>query len=481
VTYARKAAKSGLWFAGLKFATQLFSWITTIAVARILVPGDFGLITMATIFTGYIELFGEMGIGAAIVQKHGVSEEEISSIFWFAMAVGVMFTVVGYLLAYPTAWLFHDKRIVLITQVVSALFILSALTIVPNNILVRDLRFKELGFIQLTVITLQSLAMVWMAQRGYGVWTLVIGTFIYRLMNIFLIFLVSRWRPSLHYNFREVKALLKFGVTVSLARSSYYVFEKSDKFIVGKMFNAQFLGYYSFAMQLASIPNDKFVSIVNQVAFPVFSRYQSDPAQCRNIYLKITKYVAMAVVPIFVGGIFLGDQLIPLLLGEQWRPITLLFKCFCFIFLITALTEINNCYHMAQGRPHWGLYLTLANLMILPPALYLSARYGFSKLVIPWICLYPLIRFSWTWITLKTLQIHAYEYFKNIIMPISASFLMIVCIRGAQILFGGVVIEINHSKEMLVFQICVGILAYSVYLLSLERKSLTSLRNILKT
>lgn len=481
MTYVRKAAKSGLWFAGLKFATQIFSWITTIAVARILVPGDFGLIAMATIFTGYIELFGEMGIGAAIVQKHGVSEEEISSIFWFAMAVGVMFTVIGYCLAYPTAWLFHDQRIVLITRVVSVLFILSALTIVPNNILVRDLRFKELGFIQLTVITLQSLAMLWMAQRGYGVWTLVIGTVIYRLMNISLIFFVSKWRPTLHYNFGEAKALLKFGAAVSLARTSYYLFEKSDKFIVGKMFNAQSLGYYSFAMQLASIPNDKFISIVNQVAFPVFSRYQSDPAECRNIYLKITKYVAMAVAPIFVGGFFLGDQIIPLLLGEQWRPITMLFKCFCFTFLVTSITEINNCYHLSQGRPHWGLYLTLVNLMVLPPALYVSARYGFSTLVIPWICLYPLIRFTWTWITLKTLQINVYEYLKSIFMPLLASFLMIACIRGAEIVFGGAVIEINNSKEMLALQVCVGILAYSVYLFSLERKSLTSLRNVLKT
>ena len=148
MSIVRKAAKSGLWFAGFKFATQILSWAVTIFVARLLSPEDYGLMSLANVLTGYVEVFSELGLGAAIVQRPDISQKEYSSNFWFSLAVGTVFAGVAYLLSYPTAWLFGEPRVIPITQTISALFIVGAVGTVPFNMLMRDLRFKAIGVIQ---------------------------------------------------------------------------------------------------------------------------------------------------------------------------------------------------------------------------------------------------------------------------------------------------------------------------------------------
>src|SRR4030067_2603739 len=391
MSFARKAAKSGLWFAGFRFITQLFSWIVTIAIARILVPEDYGLMAMASILTGYVEIFSELGLGAAIIQKKEITQEELSSVFWLSMIIGAILSMVSFGLAHPTAWIFNEPRIIPITQLISVLFIIGAIMIVPYNILSREVSFKEIGMIQLSAVVVASLSMLIMAKAGYGVWTLINGVIIQRCVTVMLTFLATKWYPRLHFHFNEAKPLLKFGINIAGSRSLFYLFQKSDKLIVGKMFNAQSLGYYSFAMQLASIPTDKIVSIVNQVSFPVFSRYQDDSARIQEMYLKSTKYISLLITPLFFGGFFFGEEIIIALLGEKWAPIIFVFKLFCIAQFIVSITAINSVIHSSQGRPHWAMGFHLFNAILMPISIFIVTRYGFNALAVPWITIYPLI------------------------------------------------------------------------------------------
>ena len=372
---------------------------------------------MATILTGYVEIFSELGLGSAIIQKKDIAQGELSSIFWFSMIVGIIFAILSFGLAYPTAWIFNEPRVIPITQLVSILFIIGALMIVPYNIMTREIRFKEIGMIQLASVALASLSMLWMANNGFGVWTLINGVIIQRTTNVILTFRVSRWKPKLYFRFKEAKPLLGFGLNIAGSRSLFYLFQKSDTFIVGKMFNTLFLGYYSFAMQLASIPTDKIVSIVNQVAFPVFSRYQDEVKKSQDMYLKIIKYIALIVTPLFLGGALFANDIILVLLGEKWAPMIFMFQMLCIAQLIVSLTSVNNIIHNSQGRPRCTLFFHLANTVLMPVSLYAAARYGFNALAIPWVSIYPLVSILWIWITLKKINISIFKYLMNITAP----------------------------------------------------------------
>lgn len=480
MSFARKAAKSGLWFAGFRFTTQLFSWVITIAIARILIPEDYGLMEMASVLTGYVQIFSELGLGAAIIQKKDITIEELSSTFWFSMIVGAILSIVSFGLAYPTAWIFNEPRIIPITQLISVLFIIGALMIVPYNILSRDVKFKEIGMIQLVSVIVASLSMLMMAKAGFGVWTLINGTIIQRCVTVMLTFLITKWHPRLHFQFKEARPLLKFGINIAGSRSLFYMFQKSDKFIVGKIFNPQYLGYYSFAMQLASIPTDKIVSIVNQVSFPVFSRYQDDSAKIQEMYLKTTKYISLLIVPLFFGGFFFGDEIIVAILGEKWSPIIFVFKLFCIAQFIVSITAINSVIHSSQGRPHWAINFHLANTILMPISIFIVARYGFNALVLPWITVYPVVCAGWTWVTLRKLNISVSKYLQVFYTPFLATLFMIAGIWGVKLFLNEIQFITINPNVIFIQNIVVGVILYSTFLLLFERKALIeilSLRN----
>jgi O-antigen/teichoic acid export membrane protein len=478
MSITKKAAKEGFWLAGFRFLTQGFSWVITIMIARILVPEDYGLIAMASILTGYVEMFSELGLGAAIVQRETISQEDLSSIFWFSLFIGIIFTLLGLGLAYPTAWLFNDLRIVPITQLISVLFIIGGLGTVPHHLLSREIRFKEIGAIKLLAVIVASLSMLLMAYKGFGVWALALGYIIQISLKVLLSFLISRWRPKFHFQIREVKSFLKYGLNVAGSRSLLYLSRKIDIFVVGKVFNAKLLGYYSFAMQLATIPNEKIIRIIQQVAFPVVSRYQHDLARCQELYLKITKYVALIVIPLFLGGAFWGEEIINALLGEKWAQITFLFQILCVAQLIFSIAVINNVFNNAMGRPHFVLVFQLINAIVMPISIYIAARFGFNALVIPWLTVFPIVNAIWTLISLKRMEISLLKYLKCFVTPFLGTLFMIIGVFCIQSLSDYVLSLSREFMIILVQDIIFGAIFYFTYLSFFERKSLYEIKSL---
>ena len=351
MSFVRKTAKNGLWFAGSRFATQLATWFFTLYIARLLSPEDYGLMAMAAFLTAYLEEFSELGLGSAIIQREKLSPEELSGVFSFSLLVGGGLAVSSFFLAYPTAWVFNEPRIIPVTRLISLLFLIGALGIVPYNLLMREGRFKTIGGINFISSLSSSCAMVLMAMNGFGVFTLIGGTLILRSVKTLLVILAAKWRPRTLFRFSGAKPFLTFGIHIALSSSLFRLFQTMDKFVVGKMFTPQLLGYYSFAMELAGVPTEKIVSAIQQVSFPVLSRFQGDKEKMQELYLKIIKYIALIVTPLFVGGIFLADRIIPALLGPKWSALIPLFRLFCITHFVISLTTINGIFHTAQGRP----------------------------------------------------------------------------------------------------------------------------------
>jgi O-antigen/teichoic acid export membrane protein len=480
VSVLRKAARSGIWFAAFKFITQMISWMGTIVVARILSPEDYGLMSLASILTGYVQIFSELGLGSAIVQREEITQQEYSSNFWFSLLIGLGFASIAFGLSFPTGWIFNEPRLIPITQLISVLFIIGALMIVPFNILMRELKFKAIGMIQLLSVVVSIGSMLWMAYEGFGVWTLIGGTLILRVMTVILVFFVTKWRPNFHFKWSEVRPFLKFGIDVAGGRSLFYIFQKSDIFIIGKLLGTQSLGYYSFAMQLASLPTDKIVSTVNQVLFPVFSRLQHDLSKIQEMYLRTTKYMSIFVSPLFFGGAIWGDEIIHVVLGEKWVPVIFLFKCLCLSQLFVSMIAINGFVHTSMGRPRWSLYFYLASIILMPAPFYFSAQYGLNALSFPWLTVYPLLCISYIWITLKKLKISLSRYMKNFIIQTSVVLFIITSSKVIVLFLNKIFFKGVDYKVIFPLEVVIGLIFYLTYLLYFERKTLLEIWNIRK-
>jgi O-antigen/teichoic acid export membrane protein len=401
-----------------------------------------------------------------------VTQEELSSNFWICLITGAVFAMMGFILAYPTAWIFNDSRVIPITQCISIQFVIGSLGIVPYGILNREMKFKKIGMIQLISIIVASLLMLFMAEAGLGVWTLVWGNMIARVLDTVVVLWTTGWRPTRHFKFQEVYSFLKFGVSTTGAGSTFYIFHSAINLIIGKMLGVQALGYYSFAMDLAKIPNDRIMPIIKQISFPVLSQYQDDMTKGQNIYLKINKYIALLVSPLFLGGALLGDEIIPILLGEKWLPITFLFKMICLAQFITSMTEVNNLFHTSQGRPQWVLWFQVINAAVMSISIFIAANHGLQAIVIPWVSIYPVLCAGWAWLTLREINISVGGYLKSFIPPFLATLLMMTGVHMLGLLMQDLPYFAWNSDMIFLQEVVIVAILYGLYLSFFERESL---------
>ncbi len=470
----RRPRRAALSFGGYRFITQVISWTVTVAVARILRPEDYGLMALASLVTGYVEVFSELGLGAAIVQRGEITQRDLSSHFWFSVLVGTVLGVLTIPLAYATAWAVHDPRVIPITESISVLFLFGGFTVVPFNLLLREMRFGAIGASQLVGATVASLSMLWFASHGFGVWTLILGTLLLRLTTMVMVFVLSGWRPSFHFSSAEVRLSLRFGVHVAASRSIFYIFQKADKFIVGKVLGAGALGYYSFALDLASAPNDRMVTAANQVSFPVFARHQTQPDRLQDLFLKISRYIAWVAFPLYLGGAAFGHLLIPIL-GIKWAPAISLFRWFCLSYLLISVTSLNSGLHNALGRSRVVLIFSLLSIGVMAPCILVAAHFGLAALALPWLLVYPVLLAFWTHKTLKLASIPVGKYLAIYRTPLLASTIMILGVLSARLLpsyssaFGGA------GRETMLVTVVMATVLYAASLFVLERRAIVEL------
>ncbi len=465
----KEAAKGGIWLTIFRIISQIFSWISTVIIARILSPEDYGLMEMATVFTGYVSLFSELGLGAAIIQRKQITEEEISSLFWFLIIWGFILGFISFLLSYPTALIFHEEKVLRVTQAVAILYIIGSFIIVPVNLMTRELKFKIIGLIDALSIILCCIAMIIIAKLGGGVWTLIGGHIIRQFLRCIFYFSFSKWRPRFHFDLKEVKPYIKFGLHVAGARTLFYVYTKADRFFGGKVLGSESLGYYCLALQLASIPADKIVALINTISFPLFSKYQENRGIFNSFYLKLNKFVSFIMFPVYLGGIFIADELIPVILGKKWIPIIFPFKILCISKLITAITAHNSICNTAQGRPHLNFYYNFVNFVFLPLSFFIASKYGLNGLVIPWITVFPGLRLGFIWITIRKLNISVKDYINSFKKPVFAVFFLIILLTSVKNLYLFLISKNLNSWKYLIFIVFSGTLCYLIFIFLFQR------------
>lgn len=473
------AFKGAMWLALFKFISQLFSWSITVLVARILSPADYGLMELAMIFTGYATYFVDFGLGAAIIQKKDINKRELSSIFWFILCVSVALSFVCYMSAEYIAILFDEPRILPLIQVVSLIFPITGLLIVPTSLLNKNMEFKSIGMIGMIATSISCIGMYLIAINGGGVWTLVSGMFIVNITRLIATYLKVRWHPLFYFNYQQARSLIHFGSKVFLGRTLRYTNEKSDKFFAGRLWPSETLGIYGFALQLSQIPTEKITTIVNQVSYPVFSKLQDDMVEFRKFYLNVVKVTAVIVMPMFVGGYALGEDIIKILLNEKWYPMIGIFELLCLSQIATSLNAINSFVHYAQGRANWSLYFSIMLVVGMGVSFYLAAPYGLEGIIIPWFTSYILLCGVWTIVTIKKIGLNIRKYIKNI-MP---------ALIGTLMMFSGLMIMEYALKQyilvsytdallLLTIKIAAGALIYVFYLWLFDRNIFEKIKQL---
>jgi O-antigen/teichoic acid export membrane protein len=463
------------WLTVVKLAGQVISWTITVYVIRILSPDDYGLMAMAGVYLGFVVLFNEVGLSAAIVQKKDLGDEDRTNICWAVLAINLALYGFSFALAPLIAAFYGEPRVTEVIRVASLVFIVRSVGLVPNSMLTREMAFKKQSQAALIGTTSGAVATLWFAVEGFGVWSLVYGSILNEIVANLLVFLFYPWRPAFSFSPSKAKALVQFGFKVAVARLFWYLSSNMDLLIAGKILGKTQLGYYSVAVQLALVPLDKMVSTVSQVAFPAFSKVQDNPEQLRRYFLKIVNLVAFASFPVCWGFFLVADSVVPLLLSDKWSSVILPLQILSMVTSFRAIHLVNAPLEMAVGRPG----TTIRNFAIITSVLAVSflvgSAYGLEGLAYAWLA-FPLVFLITTSITVKLIGLSLATYLRELRHPfLGTGFMVLAVLLGQRFVLidRGLAIQAAGS-------VALGITCYLLYYLLFSREMFAEAKNLLR-
>jgi teichuronic acid exporter len=463
---------SGLkWTAGGKFGGQIITWGITIVVMRLLEPSDYGLLAMASVFVAFLLMMSEIGLGPALIQKVEISTETLNQAFGVILTVNATLLILLNLLAGTIAEFFGDDRLVPIIRTLSLQFPLIALTVIPEVLLQRGLKFRNRSLIDLSSAVVSSIVTLSMALAHYGVWSLVIGNLVGSGLKAVAVNGVSPFLPRPSFSWHGMRDLFRFGGNVTFSRMLWFFFSQADAIIVGRVLGKEVLGLYSVAMHLASLPVQRVSAILNQVAFPAVSRFQGDKDIIRDHLLKVLGLLSLFAFPVLWGISSSADEIVLVFLGHQWEraalPLQLLALIMPLRMQVTFLSSITD----GLGRPELGLHNVLLGCLVMPAAFYVGSNWGLTGIALAWVTAYPLVVLFNVRRMIAVMGLRVSEVARTIAPSVLAAGGMYIMVLAAQLICRNV----GSRVGALVVQVAVGMISYVVLSYFLNRTAFTSI------
>jgi PST family polysaccharide transporter len=415
---------------GAKFCLSL---VSTMILARLLTPRDFGLVAMVTTVTSFLRVFKDAGLSIATVQRERVTHAQVSNLFWINVAVSALCTLIIAAAAPVVGRFYHNSRVVNITLLLSITFLISGLTVQHQALLKRQMRFKALALIEVGSMAAGVLVAITMALLGYSYWSLVSSSIFTEIAGLFLTLSVSHWRPRWPSKGTGVRPMVSFGAHRTAGDFIMSLSRGCDNLLIGRFYGSAAVGLYSRASALLIRPIELFLSPINAVFVPALSRLQSQPTRYRSTFLCL--YEAIALSGLFFTGLLLAVSrpLTLVLLGPKWEQAAVIFGGFTIAALCVPLTNaaawlftsqgrgrdmlvaqsINSCFTVLSfvvGLPYGpvgvAIAFSLSYLLVRIPIYYYSVgRRGPVKTVDLWLVFFRhlpvwIVVFSVTWLTL---------------------------------------------------------------------------------
>ncbi len=342
------------WNAIQRFGTMLLSFVSNLVLARLLLPEDFGCIGMLTIFIALSEAFIDGGFGAALIQKQDTTQKDFSTIFYWNLFVSFLFFIIMMVSAPLIADFYHMPSLCKVLRGMSCVLLINGFLVIQTTILTKKLEFKSLAKINLIGTLAGVIISIIAAYLGMGVWSLVIKTLITSIVTGIMLWTINSWRPTLEFSWTSFKSLFNFGGLMLLSSLLNTLFENIQGLVIGRVYTATDMGYYSQAKKIDEIPSRSVTQIVTQVSFPVFSKISNDLKMLKNAVKKNVICTNFLIFPLQSLLILLAEPIIIFLFTEKWIESVPYFRILCVYSMFVALNALNTNVLKAVGRS--GLY-----------------------------------------------------------------------------------------------------------------------------
>lgn len=368
------AVKGVTWSALEIIFRDAFSFIIRLVLVRLILPEEFGLIGMAVVFTGLVQVINELGLGSALIQKKAEHLKDIhyQTAFWATTISSViLFIIMMGAVAPLGAQFYREPSLTNIVRVLSIPILLQPFILIPRIKLTRDLDFKKLAIINIIGSLVSGIIALVLALIGFGVWAIAIQGTIQILITIPIIWIFVSWTPKLVFSYLAFKEIFSFGIFVLAKNVTVFFIGNIDYLFVGRLLNSYYVGIYTLAFTLTDIFRRHIMGILNKVMFPIYGKIQDDPRKIGTYYLKVIRYNTAIIFPIMIGIYLVGEDFITIFFGVQWLDAVVPLKILSIAVMFHALGGSSSTVLTGLGKVNldFKIYL-LKTFLITIPLLY---------------------------------------------------------------------------------------------------------------
>ncbi|EOU1688354.1 lipopolysaccharide biosynthesis protein [Clostridium perfringens] len=335
---------------GIQFLIQIF-------LARLILPEEFGLIGMITVFIAISNSIIDSGFSNALIREKEVNQNDYSTVFYFNLITAIVIYVILYFSSPMISVFFAQPKLSLILRVLAITIIINAFGIIPRAILTRKINFKAQMIINISSSLVSGFIAIILAYKGFGIWSLVFRTIIMQFMQALMLSIVNKWRPSLVFSKNSFEKLFGFGWKLLVSGLIDTIYNNLYYMVIGKMYSASDLGYYTNAQKLRDIAATSISTAVQKVSYPVLSCMQNEEEVLKNMYKKIIKSSVYITFPVMFGLAIVARPLILILFGDNWSKSIIYFQILCLAGMLYPLHAIN--LNILQVKARSDLFLKL--------------------------------------------------------------------------------------------------------------------------
>ena len=419
------------WKFAEKVGMQLMQFVIQIVLARLLMPEDYGLIGLLTIFINISDVFILQGFTTALIQKQNADEVDFSSVFFANMIMSFIIYIVLFALAPTVAWFYNDTRLTAIMRVLSLNVLFGAFCAVHNAIMQKNIDFKKSFMRNQANIFTQGIVGIALAYAGTGVWAFVFSKLTGTLVGAIVICIAVKWKPQKVFSAERIKGLFSYSSRILGTNLLNTVFNNIHSLIIGKFFVKADLGFYQRGQQMPQVIMTAIDGSLNETLYPTLSAIQNDMTRLKRVLRRSMKTSMFLVLPLLLGMMAVAEPIIQILLTDKWLPCVPYMKLSCIICAFWPLSARGHALN-AIGRSNITFKLSLISRAMMLLFIFVCLPFGIYSIMLGTIA----SSFICMWITSYFVRKYIGYTYKEFIMDLfpavalSLVMYVIVCFIG---------------------------------------------------
>jgi lipopolysaccharide exporter len=372
----QKTVKGFFWAYTSFLGGKGLNFLTTVILARLLLPAEFGLIGYCLIVIQYVDILNSAGIDTALIARRDKVQEAANAAFVANILFGIVCFGITWVIAPFVAAFFKAPEIVPLFRALGLSLPFTGLGVVPDTMLKREMRFQTVIISDVSRNFMKGAVSVVLALLGFGVWSLVWGQVIGVLTGSVLSWVLARWKPTWRFDRDATRSIVTYGSHIIALETAGAFRNNVDYLLVGRILGAASLGFYTMSYRMPELLIRSLNYVIGDVSLPALAMTQSDRPKMQKFYFGYIRFLSMFVFPVGVGLAFTAPVFIPLFLSDKWIPAILPTSLISIALCITALGYVPGVLYKAISRPDILNKLAITKMPIAVLILWFSTRWG---------------------------------------------------------------------------------------------------------